>query len=171
MKAVVVANLRASPGKSAILGIGCIVLVVLLVRLAAKGPQTASAELTPDVVADPAGLIPPENEPADAVVVAPGPRLPRPQTRQTVARDPFAVAWLGTFAPGAAEEEAPLEERDELRLQLVMTGQGPRATPVAVISGVVVYPGSWIAGFEVVEIGKRYVTLRNAAETIQIQLP
>lgn len=172
--AILAANLKASPAKSAVLGIGFVVLVVLLVRLAAgSGPKSAAAD-------EGAGLLPASTTAAavaatptggdgeaDAVAVR-EPRLPRPRVRQTLGRDPFSPSWLGTFAPAG---DAAVAKEGDLVLQMVLTANGGPSSAVAVISGVMVYPGSWISGYEVTDIARGRVTLRNRNETIQLRMP
>jgi hypothetical protein len=163
--AVILANLRASPAKSSVLGVGCVVLVVLLLRLVVGGPKTAEAEegaaLVPQVAvgasATPAAVVPQRE-----------PRLPRPRLRQTIARDPFSAAWLGDDVRAG---DAPTDAQGELTLQMVMTANGTASGAVAVISGVMVYPGSRIGGYEVLDIASGAVTLRNGTEKVQLRMP
>jgi Tfp pilus assembly protein PilO len=176
LSALIMANLRASPGKSAVLGIGVIVLAVLLVRLVVSGPKSADAEPTVAVVPQPAGKANAANatnaaKDASAQPVV-RPRLSRPHVRQTLARDPFAFDWMGSLAT-RAELDAEKEDAsdDKLTLQMILTGDAMDGARMAVISGTMVYPGSQIEGYEVSEISRDFVTLRNRTEEIQLRLP
>ena len=163
MWALLVANLRASPGKSAVLGVGAIVLVVLLVRLASGGAKPATADTGAAFI--------PETTPALAVApvaVVKEPRLPQPRLRQTIARDPFSQGWLGARSGDAGEGTTG---PDTLALQMILTvGDGDRGG-LAVISGEVVHPGSIVGGFEVVRIAQRHVVLRRGTDTVQLRMP
>lgn len=173
--AVLLANLRASPGKSAVLGLGTVVLAVLLLRLALGG-KPAAAEAATALVPAPANAAVAVAAPGGAAgtggtagsIAAPRePRRPRPRLRQIpAARDPFSLTWLGASGASAAGGEAP----GELTLQMILTA-GEDAKGLAVISGVVVHPGSTIGRFEVVKIGQRSVTLRDQTQTVTLRMP
>jgi len=171
--ALLIANLRASPAKSAVLGIGCVVLVVLLARLVVSGPKQAEADtaiaLIPETTAAPKAAA----EDGDVVKLVARPRLPRPTVRQTLARDPFASDWLaGLAGPMSRVEVEENAETDEaLSLQLIMTSDRLDGTRMAIISGLMVYPGSQIGGYEVSEIARYHVTLRNRTGEILLRLP
>ncbi|MCB9865265.1 MAG: hypothetical protein H6816_01305 [Phycisphaerales bacterium] len=165
--ALLIANLRASPGKSAVLGVGTIVLIVLLVRLVAGGkPESAEAAVA---------LVPVGNAaPAVATAVTPiqpvrRARQPLPRLRQIPAsRDPFSLGWLGTF--DSADLRGDAQKSGELTLQLILTA-GDADKGLAVISGVVVHPGSTIGRYEVTQIAERYVVLRDQGGPVTLRLP
>ena len=79
-----------------------------------------------------------------------------------------STAWLGGVV-SAGDTRA--DDQDELTLQMVMTANGAPSNAVAVISGVMVYTGSWLGGYEVLEIASGRVTLRRGTETIQLRMP
>ncbi len=165
--AVLIANLRGSPAKSAVLVAGAIVLVVLLIRLAVRGgPASAQAEVA---------IVPPAAaEAAAALLAAPAPvqtapRHVRPRLRQMpAARDPFSLAWLNGFNGAATVVDE--EVSGDLVLQLIMTA-GKSTKGLAVVSGVVVHPGSTVGTYVVEEIADRYVVLRNSAGTRTLRMP
>lgn len=171
IQAVISANLRASPGKVAVLGVCTVVLALLLIRLAGRGPRVA--------VAEPAG-----NPPALAGNLATGtaagmaaapaarpaePRVPVPRVRQTIARDPFSLGWLG--AGGPVTVGAAAQVFGDLTLQLVLRADDKDEGGLAVISGVLVHPGSQVGGCEVVQIAARHVVLRSGTETVLLRMP
>ncbi len=161
------ANIKASPAKSVILLVGTLVLIFLLVRQLSKGPDKAEG------VEIAVGL----QGPVETAVDEPAnsesktlPRYPRPRIARTLTRNPFGTAWMGPLDLGDAEdgEEGGLES--ELVLQFTMLGANQKEGK-AVISGMVVYPGSRIAGYQVVTIGNRYVVLSKGSEKITLQMP
>jgi len=166
--AIILANLRASPAKSAVLCVGFVVLVVLLVRLASGGAKSASADVPAiDLVMAPTAQPAPSTQAAEAWKLEP--RLPRPRGRQILARDPFSVSWLGSFSGSTAG--ANDESAGELTLQMILTAGAGRRPGLAVISGMVVHPGSRVGRFEVVQIADRYVVLKDQAKTVVLRLP
>lgn len=169
IRAVVLANLRASPTKSAILGVVAVVLVVLLARQLWGGPQTATAveNLTNAWNALTA------EETADSLESKRRERRPRPPLQGSVARNPFACAWLETDTDDEMgdAEETPLASSDsELVLQCTMRDADGRSR-LAVISGVVVYPGSQMGRYKVKRIGARHVVLASGADELILKMP
>lgn len=171
IRAILLANLRASPAKSAVLGAGCVVLVVLLVRLASGGAKSAAAN---DVLA----IVPEASRAVDTGARVDQaehesrprePRRPRPRLRQTLARDPFSLTWLGSFNEGSMSED--IAQAGDLALQLVLTADHSDRPGVAVISGIVVHPGSRVGRFQVAQIAARYVVLRDQQETVVLRMP
>ena len=166
IRAIALANLRASPAKSAFLGVAFVVLVAVLVRHFAGGPKAASAvdnlavawnALTADEAEDP----------APKTVV----RRPRPRLAGAVARDPFTAEWLTRPAEVGRDAATETGLRDgELVLQCTMRDAGSESR-LAVISGVVVYAGSTIEGYAVTKIGLRHVVLQRGTEERVLRLP
>ena len=167
--ALAVANLRASPGKSAVLLVGAMVLVFLVVRQVSGGAEAAEAGIELAIPVTTGG-----DDGAGAAGAASirAKRRPMPRVRRTLLRNPFACSWLGSFDPSAGGETKDMgSEYEELTLQFTMKGTDGAARAIAVISGVVVHPGSTVAGYEVVSVGERHVVLRNAAEEITLRMP
>ena len=169
VQAIIMANLKASPAKSAILLIGTLVLIFLLVRQLTKGPEQAEGMEIAVGLQSPVetGVEEPVN--STSSVTKKISRHPRPRIARTLTRNPFGTAWMGPLDLGDTDgEEGGLE--DELILQFTMLGENQKEGK-AVISGMVVYPGSRIAGYEVVTIGNRYVVLSKGSEKITLQMP
>ncbi len=164
ISAVIMANLRASPGKSAVLLMGTVVLVVMLVRQVGGRPSAATAEI-------PVAMVP-GGDP-DAVAAAPETAgrdyEPRPRLRHTLARDPFAATWMGIAS--VETTGTPMVMQEELQLQCTMVGSRLGERAAAVINGVLVYPGSTLGSLEVVRIGARHVVLSDGTRTIDLRMP
>jgi hypothetical protein len=167
LKVIILANLRASPAKSVALGALALILIVLLIRQFADGAQNAEAEEGVAVAIVPA---------APTVPVPPATEKPRRKPRPNVARmprrNPFSLAT--TVLAGAADEtDDPAGQPalpESLKLNFTITG-GDDGRPKAVISGIVVRPGTIIAGFTVEEIHNRRVVLNNGEQRLTLTMP
>ena len=167
--ALAAANLRASPVKSAVLLVGALVLVFLVVRQVSGGAAAAEAGIELAVPLVTGGE---EGIGAAGAAFTRAKRRPMPRVKQTLLRNPFACSWLGAFEPSAGGEAKDKgSEYEELTLQFTMMGTNGGERAIAVVSGVVVHPGSTVAGYEVVSVGERHVVLRNAAEEITLRMP
>jgi len=168
IRGLILANLRASPVKSVILLAGAVVLVFLVVRQVGGGAESADAAVVvalAPAVADGVGV---DEAPRP---VAPVELRPLPRVRQTLRRNLFKCSWMGASAAAGTESVKGDEEFDELVLQFTMKGANGGGPATAVISGVVVHPGSAVAEYEVVSIGARHVLLRSATEDITLRMP
>ena len=90
----------------------------------------------------------------------------RPTAVLEVPESPGETACVGLIYP-----DSQFMLGEELTLQFTMMGTNGGERAIAVISGVVVHPGSTVAGYEVVSVGERHVVLRNAAEEITLRMP
>jgi hypothetical protein len=159
--AVLQAQLRASPRKAAVLGVLSLVLLVLVLRLFARGPQVAEAEPVPAA----GQLIPPAALPLPDLAMG-NAALPKPRFPSQPARDPFSVERnLFEPIPGheiRPKEQAPVTNADPLlevvsRLHLQSTVTGP--SPLATVNGMVLRVGDSIEGLKVKSIGSRNIEL------------
>jgi hypothetical protein len=149
------AEMRAAPGKAAFLLIGAALLVVLVVRLAGKKPESAEAAETPaaQTAGAPAGAIAPPG-----ALATPAPRKPRPVLAHTVRRDPFAAPWASA-ALADIEAKPAEEEKEPPALQFTMVDAGGKYK--AVIDGSIVTVGSRFGDYQVVRIGRREAVLQK----------
>lgn len=116
----------------------------------------------------------PDMEPPQDASGAAAKRKPRPNLPPASARDPFATDWLsrsvlfsGDDTDKPADESA--DDQGELVLQCTMHSQlGLPA--LAVISGVVVFPGSKVDGYEVLSIGQRHAVLKSGTEELVLKM-
>ncbi len=164
-KTVLVSNLKVSPVKSAILGVGTIVLAVLIIRQVMGGPQEAGAN--PDLVAQ---VVPSDDGTTEEPKPQPVRRVPRPRIHETLVRDPFAMDWLDLSHAANVEEDVDVED-DVLQLQLTLTGKDEEGQATAVVSGTVVHVGDLIAGYVIERIEKRFVVLRKDTERLKLRMP
>lgn len=159
-KAYVLANLRASPIKSAILVVAFVVLIVLLGRQVSGGPKFVDADQ--------------DFEFADGMESA-GPlvanvtiqRLPRPKIDAVIRRDPFHAPWLVFDTPAIANVDPA--EPGSLRLQATLTN-GATETHCAMVSGVMVHVGDTVEGYRVVSISNRSVELTGRGQRITLSM-
>jgi hypothetical protein len=159
------AEFRASPGKAAVLLVGLAVLVVLVARVALKKPASARAAET-SLAAAPA-LVASET-PAGEALPAPMPRVPRPELARTLRRDLFAASWMQAVVAEAPSEAEPQEDAELVLQFTLVNGSGP---PRAVISGVIVRPGSRIGPYVVQRIDRREVVLKDQVKEITLRMP
>lgn len=152
------ANFRASPAKSAALGILALVLVVMQVRHFAGRPAPAQAGAV-----NWAAL---RDDPLKETTAKA--RTPRPDLHRTLLRNPFAAADDGIWGEGEGDRKA--KEDAPLTLQFTMCDQTNESS-WAVISGVVVKPGARVDGYEVVDIGRRRAVLRRGADELVLKMP
>lgn len=160
--AIFQAHLRASPKKSALLGILTVVLLGLVALQVGGGPKEAGASpmlvpLVPEIGIDP-GM---------ETSALPQTMAPLPQMPEKLDRDPFAVVFeLFDPLPGtghshnkplAVQEHVDQVARalEDLTLESTVTG----STPIATINGMVVRVGDLTHGFAVRQIGVRLVVL------------
>ncbi len=166
IKAIILANLRASPAKSGVLLVGTVVLIVLVARGIGGKAKPAEATVTAEqLILKPAteGTTPVAAELRDTT------NVPVPRMAQTLRRNPFSTAWMGLTEVPADGTNGESEE-EELVLQFTMMSEGD-SEATAVISGVVVYPGSVVSGYKVVAIGSRFVVLKRNSEEVVLRMP
>ncbi len=156
---------KSSPGKTAALGILFLVLVVLVIRLAFKGPKTAAAmpPTTSVVTAVPAQLLP--QSPARVE------RPPMPDLPENPERNLFGSDWSGhaqterTAPTVRPRDDDPGETAPSLVLELTLTEPTDSGQHYAVISGKRVRIGDAIGKFEVVSISPGTVDLTSGGTT------
>ena len=167
------AHVLASPAKSTALGVLMLVLLVLVIRQVAGGPQAAGAGGAVQRI--PAAW--PELEAQVAPLRLPV-GLPLPALPERPARNPFWVdPSLFAAAPGT-ELERPGSGTEvsaadpvaaalgELRLQSTVTGP----VPMAMIAGTLLRVGDRIRGFRVERIGVRFVELEYAGRRFTLTM-
>lgn len=168
LKLIIQANLRASPAKSAALGVLALVLIVLLIRQFSDGAQNVQADEEVGLAIVPAAPSVPVSPTTDKPL-----RRPRPNIARMPRRNPFGPpAAMLTEAVGESTDtaSAPTGAPATLKLNFTITG-GDDGRPKAVISGIVVRPGSTIAGFVVEEIHDRRVVLRHGEQRLTLTMP
>lgn len=159
------AHLRASPKKSALLGVLALVLVVLVVRQVGGGPAPAGA--SPALVPAAAMVaLPVDQPPAPSV---PLPTVPLPPLPRDVVRSPFAVdSDLFEAVPGQhGQAQGPQVSGEDVdpviralegsTLQSTVSG----STSMAMVNGTVVRVGDQTHGFAVRRIGPRFIVLSH----------
>ncbi|MCK4659096.1 MAG: hypothetical protein KAV82_06195 [Phycisphaerae bacterium] len=157
------AQFKASPGKSGLLCVLALTLVVIVARQFIRSPRTAGAADLATAFQDDPTLIP-EAVPASARPA----RQPLPSLPGKPARDLFQADW-SLFAtrrwmkpdtsPG--EVENPVKDAPVLNLELTLTLCAAGGSPQAVISGKCVRVGDVIHGFVVESISPAQVILSN----------
>jgi len=178
--AVLQAHFRASPVKSALLGVLMLLLLLLVLRPLFRSPRAAEAAA---VSVLPRG---PQAERAETSA-APAPAdLPLlPDLPAALVRDPFAVE-VSRFQPVAGNEPEtdgndttdpgpPVQDTGDpladaiakMRLQSTVTGTSPMAT----VDGTLLRVGDRYRGFSVVRIGARFVVLDAAGRQFVLTMP
>jgi len=158
-KAYLLANLRASPVKSAILGVAVVVLIVLLGRQALSGPNIADADQDVGIAE---GLESTGQAPASTIQ-----RLPKPRIDAVIRRDPFRASWLVLDAPAATNVDPA--EPGALQLQATLTN-GATEEHCAMVSGVMVHVGDKLEGYRVLSISNRSVELAGRGQRITLTM-
>ena len=172
---VLQAHLRASPAKSAVLGVLTLALLILVVSQFSGGPKSADAAPSPaPAIMD---YAPAPEQPTQVTPVA-LPTVPKPPMATRVVRNPFAVD-LELFEPMPGTEPTTTEPdpvvqnvdpvaRAFSELTLQSTVSGPR--PMATVNGVVVRVGDRVYGFSVRRIGVRVVTLAHGDRQFELRM-
>ena len=181
-----VGGLKAQPGKSAVLGVLAVVLIVLLARwVGGSGPRSAAAAV--DLVSPPREVSLDSEAGSDITVQQttepePLPVLPEPERPRFEApqRDIFAVDYgyfprrpgseSGDTAEGVDSQQlriAALERRvGTFRLQSTVTG----AKPAAIIDGKMVRQEDVYKGFSVVKVNNRHVLLKHSGHVFRLDM-
>ena len=155
---VISAHLKASPVKSALLGGLTLLLLILIGRQLFGGPGEAAAKELATVAVTPAAT-PTEVESAEkTLMIYPTPSLPH-----QLIRDPFR-ANLGLFEPapgttgtGFDDEAGDAVDRAVTEMTLQSTVTGP--IPMASIDNTIVRTGNVYRGFQIMQIGARFVVI------------
>jgi len=179
---VLQAHFRASPVKSALLGVLTLLLLLLVLRPLFRSPRAAEAAA---VSVLPRGPQAERAEPSAAPAPAPEDLPPLPDLPAALVRDPFAVE-VSRFQPVAGDEPEtegsdkpdpgpPVQDTGDpladaiakMRLQSTVTGTSPMAT----VDGTLLRVGDQYRGFSVVRIGARFVVLDAAGRRFVLMMP
>lgn len=189
MKDRILADVKASPMKAAMLGIGLLVAVVVWgPRLRASMASASTPSATSTTETGDAGLRDPDAIRAAFIHVSKEARLLRryadPQDPGAVAHDPFvhegAVPIRKPEPVAAPVEVDPEIETDSkarsdeaaAAAQLRLTGSASFGrTRMAIVNGELVRVGDRIGSFTVVEIGERSARVRGAHDTYALVIP
>lgn len=189
MKDRILADVKASPMKAAMLGIGLLVAVVVWgprLRASMASPSAPSATSTTET--GDAGMRDPDAIRAAFIHVSKEARLLRryadPQDPGAVAHDPFvhegAVPIVKPEPVAAPVEPEPTLEADSkarsdeaaAAAQLHLTGSASFGrTRMAIVNGELVRVGDRIGSFTVVEIGERSARVRGTHDTYALVIP
>ncbi len=168
------ATLKASPGKTGLLGLLAVVLLVLVGRQVLSGPRTAGAAVLPGDFVDTALI----SESTTGPVPVHKPRLPLPELPARPARDLFDTDW-SLFAPASRanttvrslEDEGTAENTPVPTLKLTLTVSADGGEPYAVIDDKLVRIGDAIGEFVVESIVPGQVILSaNGRERIALRI-
>lgn len=162
LKTVLLANLKASPAKTAVLAVALVVFMIVLGQRVLGGASPVEAgEQVQIEIPQPVQL-----PSADSKRWAP-PRLPRPEIEPVVYRNPFSLSWVLVGREVVSDETG--QPTSQLQLQATLTS-GTLDSHSAIISGLVVHVGDRVAGYEVVRISNRRVELQNGGERIALTM-
>jgi hypothetical protein len=169
------AQIAASPVKAAVLaGLTLVLLVVLAVQFL-NGPSSASAAVEPPV--EVVEILPVVTSPSETSPAEWRPELPDLPGR--LSRDLFASPFA-VIAPSSDPQEANPDElsadnqNDEPTWTLKATylsSEGDRATPMAIIDGMMVREGDRIRRYVVESIESRQVVLKDGSLRIVLRMP
>jgi hypothetical protein len=182
------AALKRDPKKTSLMLGLLAVMVMLMVRMFSAGPAAATASFIRRQVA---GMS------SDQPTQTPRALIPSPvlnwisQPRRVVERNLFAVktdyyakagaaGWDSSADPAKSDEEGTDQNRQRQilmenlqtqagKLKLQTTVMGPN--PIAVINGELVKEGDTIAGFKVVKIEPRRMTIEQESMVLEIEMP
>lgn len=188
MKDRILADVKASPAKAALLGLGLLVAVVVWgPRLRASiGTGSTASTATADTTSGDAALRDPESIRAAFIHVSKEARQLRryadPQDPGAVAHDPFVHdGATPAVVPVAPEPEVePIVEADSkahdaeaaAAAQLLLTGSATfGSTRMAIVNGNLVRVGDRVGSFTVVEIGERSARVRGAHASYALVIP
>ncbi|MBK6940617.1 MAG: hypothetical protein IPH13_10515 [Planctomycetes bacterium] len=187
----ILADVKASPMKAAVLGIGLLVSAVVWgprLRASMTGPAIPTAAGVTET--GDAALRDPDAIRAAFIHVSKQARLLRryadPQDPGAVAHDPFVhegAVPIRKLEPVAATAESSPSPDDETEAKarseeaaaaaaLRLTGSASFGrTPMAIVNGELVRVGDRIGTFTVVEIGERSARVRGAHDTYALVIP
>ena len=181
------AQVAASPGKAALLGLLGVVFAVVMVVQFARAPGSAqAAALTSEVPASPAPTVTPTEVPdaADSTELpfVPPERPGCPKLARQLSRDPFSLDWARYFPPAPnletegfeASTEQELEEEpepEEFVLEATFRPNAPGNEATAIINGFKVGVNDYLGRYLVKAIGPRHVVLADQGREIVVRMP
>ena len=181
------AQLSASPGKAALLGLLGVVLVAVVGVQFARAPGSAQAAAPAAEAPDPpvaavALAEMSDDEGSTEQPFAPAERLECPKLARQLSRDPFGLQWSDYFpsatgietedseVPSALEPGEELEP-EEFVLEATFCSNASGGESTAIINGFKVGVNDRLGRYLVKTIGPRHVVLADQGREIVVRMP